>query len=86
MPKLTLAADGDAKISTGNSHLYNSGSSLPPAPSRVSLGNDTPERVSDPLGIVAVILMVELWIDKGTRQRYEKLMLQSSTNDPTFGN
>jgi hypothetical protein len=63
--KLTLAADGIAKMGTGSSHLYSSGSSLPPAPSRVSFGKDTPERVSDPLEIVAVILVVELWIIRG---------------------
>jgi hypothetical protein len=72
--KPTSAADSNAEIGTGSSHLYSSGSSLPPAPNRVSFGNDTPERVSVPLGIVAVILMVELWINKGIRQRYEKLM------------
>jgi hypothetical protein len=73
--KLTLAADVNAEIGTGSSHLYSSGSSLPPAPSRVSFGNDTPERVSDPMGIVAVMLMVALWIYKKTiKERLEKLM------------
>lgn len=63
--ELTLAADSNAKIGTGSSHLYSSGSSLPPAPSRVSFGNDTPERVSDPLGFVAVILVVIYGSTKG---------------------